>query len=77
MVRADAATKALFAEFERTRQRLADLRQAVELVAFHFPQMERLSLLSERIDDVPSAKRREWETALAALQTNAEAELPA
>jgi len=77
VVRADAATKALFAEFERTRQRLADLRQAVELVAFHFPQMERLSLLSERIDDVPSAKRREWETALAALQTNAEAELPA
>jgi hypothetical protein len=77
VVRADAATKALFAEFERARQRLADLRQAVELVAFHFPQMERLSLLSERIDDVPSAKRREWETALAALQTNAEAALPA
>ena len=76
MVRADAATKALFVEFERARQRLADLRQAVELVAFHFPQMERLRMLSERIDDVPSAKRREWEAALAALETNAEAELP-
>jgi hypothetical protein len=76
VVQVDAATKALFAEFERARQRLADLRQAVELVAFHFPQMERLALLGDRIDVSPSAKRTEWERAIAALQEDADAALP-
>jgi predicted nucleic acid-binding Zn-ribbon protein len=77
VVRADAATKALFAEFERARQRLADLRQAVELVAFHFPQMERLALLSERVDNaLPSERRAQWEAALGALQEDADAALP-
>lgn len=35
-----------------------------------------LALLAKRIDDVPSAKRAAWQRALAALETNAEAELP-
>jgi hypothetical protein len=78
VVRADPATQKLIEVFKRACRELADLREAVELVAFHFPQMERLSLLSERIDDTPPcAKRREWEAALAALETNAETELPA
>jgi hypothetical protein len=77
VVRSDPAVQALFAEFKRAQRQLADLRRAVELVARYFPQMERLSLFSERIDNaLPSERRAQWETALGALQEDADAALP-
>jgi hypothetical protein len=77
VVRADPATEKLIEVFKGACRELADLREAVELVASHFTQMERLTMLCEQVDDMPSAKCLEWERALAALETNAEAELPA
>jgi hypothetical protein len=77
VVRSDPATEKLMEMFKGACRELADLRQTVELVASHFPQMERLSLLSERIEDtLPSERRAQWETAIAGLQENADAALP-
>jgi hypothetical protein len=77
VIRSDPATQKLIKTFEQAQRQLADLRRAVELVAWHFPYATRLSLLSDRIDDAaPSGKRREWEAALAALQEDADATLP-
>jgi hypothetical protein len=77
VVQSDPATQKLVKTFEQTRRQLGDLRQAVELVARHFPYATRLSLLSERIEDAaPSGKRLEWERAIMVLKEDASAELP-
>jgi hypothetical protein len=77
VVRSDPAVRALFPAYERARRQLADLRQAVELVARYFPYAERLTLLSERIEDAaPSGTRLEWERAIMVLKEDASAELP-
>jgi hypothetical protein len=77
VIRTAPEVKALIEARECVRRVFADLDQAVELVAGYFPYAERLALTSDGIDDgPPSAKRREWEMALAALETNADAELP-
>jgi hypothetical protein len=76
VIRSDPATDKLIKAFEQARLQLSDLRQAVELVAWHFPQAMRLSLLSERIDNVASAERREWENAISALEKDPDLALP-
>jgi hypothetical protein len=77
VVRSDPATQKLIEVFKRACRELADLREAVESVASHFPQMERLRMLSERIDEVlPSERRAQWERAIMALQEDASATLP-
>jgi hypothetical protein len=77
VVRSDPATQKLIAACERAHRQYVELRGALELVAWHFPQAQRLSLLAERNDNALLSERRaQWEAALAALQTNAEAVLP-
>jgi len=78
VVVSDLATQKLIEEFERARRQYAELRQAIEVVASHFPtQARRLALTSDQIaDGRPSAKRVAWERAIATLREDADAELP-
>jgi hypothetical protein len=78
VIRSDPAIKTLFETFEQERRCLAERRRIVELVldVGNFSQQARLSLLSEGIDEVPSAKCLEWEGAMMALREDADAALP-
>jgi chromosome segregation ATPase len=79
VVQSDAAVLKLIAEYERERRHLSELRQAVELVLGYFPHQARLSVLAERLNPwppPPPARRLEWERAIAALESDADAPLP-
>jgi chromosome segregation ATPase len=77
VVRSDPATQKLIKTFEQAHRQLSDVRQAVEFVLWRFfPQATRLSVLAERIDNVASAQRREWENAISALEKDPDLALP-